>query len=353
MNLLKLMSLCLLTLPGLASAHNLMVCDNGATLNWPNPTRTLRPAEVSFPAGSAVLESLQTAVARFNQNPSNFRFSLGGSVQTVGLGNLRSEVLFTDEDWAYPAAAWITYSCVLGLITDADVAFHVDEDWTTSMTATRHWGYGGDFRPFQNSVLQELGYAIGLGHEDDEYNIMGTSSRHMHVNGNTARSYFGEDASVGAMALYGVRIPRIEDLSVSHWKYSGTDGEYATHTKTQVYSSQGVALPLQGGGHRVASGQTIRVEFTYENNGGTQQNNRRVGLYLSTDNVIQTTDQRLGTFNVTLGRNSVYTMMRSITLPAGLQSGQRYWIGAIIDDNGQLAEVSEANNATWLPLYVP
>ena len=39
------------------------------------------------------------------------------------------------------------------------------------------------------------------------------------------------------MYLYGLYGGTLEDLAVTHWKYSGTDGEYSTHVRTRVLDS--------------------------------------------------------------------------------------------------------------------
>ena len=55
---------------------------------------------------------------------------------------------------------------------------------------------------------------------------------------------------------------------------------------------------------------------------------------------------------MTLGRNSVYTTVHSVTLPSTLTSGEYYWIGAIIDEEDNVSEEVEWNNATRLPIKV-
>src|SRR3546814_15092552 len=100
---------------------------------------------------------------------------------------------------------------------------------------------------------------------------MGSDFEHIHVNGATATAYIGEDASDGAVFLYGTRAPAFEDVAVVHWKYSGASGEYSDHTKTVVYNSGGAVLPTVNvageTGYRVDRGQTVRAEFPYEHHG--------------------------------------------------------------------------------------
>jgi subtilase family serine protease len=104
--------------------------------------------------------------------------------------------------------------------------------------------------------------------------------------------------------------------------------------------------------YKVNAGDTVRVQFTYENNGANTQGGVKVGFYVSTNNLITTRDDRLGGTTMTLGRNSVYTTEHSVSLPSTLTSGEYYWLGAIIDEEDNVSEEVEWNNATYLPIKV-
>jgi hypothetical protein len=43
-----------------------------------------------------------------------------------------------------------------------------------------------------------------------------------------------------------------------------------------------------------------------------------------------------------------YTWERTVTLPGNLNSGQVYWVGAVIDTAGVLSESNESNNAAYV-----
>jgi hypothetical protein len=224
------------------------------------------------------------------------------------------------------------------------------------MTRTNLWNYGGSFRPFQTTAIHELGHALGLAHTNNTYNIMGTDWTHIHANGTTARSYLGEDAANGVVYLYGTSGSTLEDLGVTHWKYLGTSGEYSTHQKTRVTNSSGGALPtftVSGEtGYYVSKGQVVRLELTYENNGKTTQSSSDVRFYVSTNNTISTSDTLLGSTTFSLGRNTVMTTSNSLTIPSSLTSGVTYYLGAVIDADGSLGEMTEGNNATYLPIRI-
>jgi hypothetical protein len=190
-----------------------------------------------------------------------------------------------------------------------------------------------------------------LGHEADEYNIMGSDWTHISLSGSTARSYSGEDANDGAVALYGLFSGGvIEDVGVVHMKRIGASGEYSSHGLTKMYNTSGTELPYTNfDGQRryqVSKGQQVKVEFTYENNGEAYQN-PNVALYVSTNSAITTSDTQLTTFPFGLGRADVSTYSRTITIPTNLTSGSTYYIGAFIDWNNAITEVTSLNNTAY------
>jgi hypothetical protein len=74
-------------------------------------------------------------------------------------------------------------------------------------------------------------------------------------------------------------------VSVTHWRRTGSAGGYSTHGQTRMFTSGGAVLPsVAFNGQRrytVSPGQTVRVEFTFENSGRSWQSSM-VGYYLST-----------------------------------------------------------------------
>ena len=318
---------------------------------WSAKKATLRAAAVSFPAGNAYRTALSTVVSRWNQNPSNFRFTQVYGDTSVGLGNGQSEVWFSAD--AGLCSPGVTYSWwnSSGQLTETDICFYNGVSYTTSMNKTSIWPYGGASRPFQTTAMHEYGHALGLGHEADEYNIMGSDWTHVSLSASTARSYSGEDANDGAVALYGGYANGvIEDVGVVHMKRTGASGEYSSHGLTKMYNTSGVELPYTNfNGQRrynVSKGQKVQVEFTYENNGETYKT-PSVGIYLSTNSTISTADTQLLTFSYGLGRANVSTSKRTITIPSNLSSGSTYYLGAFVDWNNAISEVTSANNTAY------
>ena len=322
---------------------------------WASSRVTMRASQQSFPAGSAFRTSLTNVISRFNQNPSNQSFAMVWDDTATALGNRENEVWFSTDSQYNPAVTywWITSS---GTIVEADVIFYSAVNWTTSMNKTSLITFGGTGRPFETTAMHEFGHAAGLRHEEGEYNIMGQDWTHLHLNGLTCRSYLGEDASAGLVALYGSYSVGVrEDVSVTNMKYKSFSGEYSTHQLCSVLTAAGAvpAYTTFEGQRRfaVTRGQSFQFEFTLENLGETTRP-VNVGYYLSTDSMIATTDRRIATRAVTLGREDVDTLKQSLLIPTDLVAGRTYWIGAIVDWDNLLVEVDASNNAAYHTVLV-
>jgi len=71
-----------------------------------------------------------------------------------------------------------------------------------------------------------------------------------------------------------------------------------------------------------------------------------VGIYLSSDTKITTSDDRIGSQSVFggLAAGASKSQNTDVTVPNSLNSGI-YWIGAIADYDGRVSESNGANNA--------
>lgn len=364
---LWLVLLWMVTTAPVAFGWQIWYCD-GDKIQWQGTPR-IRASAVGFAAGSSARTALQAVINRWNNSPADFRFELRFNDRNVGLGNGQNEVWFSDSgilDGA-PAVAFPWDDCGdFGFgdgdseIEEQDVVFACDSDWDCDpdfvdtvdwyfgRNKTRMNSYGGTERSFRTAAMHEFGHALGLLHEDGEYNVMGQDRKHIHSYGDGATAYPGEDASDGAVELYGSSATQREDVAVVHWRYTGTDGEYSQHGRTRIFDNAGVELDVDGSGrYRVDNGQEIKVEFTFENNGSTTQSNVQVGFYLSEGTTISLGDRGLGGIAPDLGRNSVYERKSSVTLPNDLISGDIYRIIAVIDENNEIEEVYEDNNITY------
>jgi hypothetical protein len=334
----------------------------GHKIRFDSSSQTIRPSTTSFPSGYWE-NGIRDTVTKFNRNPSNFSYSV--SMDSGGVGRNNGQ----NETWGdtgsilsgAPAIAYQYWTCYWLFgdhvhMDEVDVIFDYGSpwQWTADTVKSSLIRYTGSLRAIQTTGAHELGHGLILNHVNTEYNIMGTDFEHIHVNGSTATAYTGEDAADGAVFLYGDR--SWEDVGVVHWKYSGASGEYSDHTKTVIYNTSGSVLStvtVAGEtGYRVNRGQTVRVEFTYENMGAHTQNGIATGYFISTNDLITTFDRRIGGATWNLSRGDVLTTTVDVVIPNDLTSGTNYWIGVVIDENNAISENVEINNATYIPIRV-
>jgi hypothetical protein len=312
-------------------------------------------------------DALETQVERFNFNPSKFRLDLSLNEGSVAFANEQNEIWFSfsqdllDER---PGATQMRYTCTnfKSEFVEMDVVLQGDFsliDWSYTDDRASLSAYGGENRALRTTLMHELGHVMGLLHTIETYGVMGNSSRHNNTNGSRSRTYLGEDGSSGAVKLYGTASSSVEDVGVSHWKFkaSGDDpfDDYSEHTRTRVYDSNGDLIEAKEGKdgenhYEVRKGQTIQVEFTYENNGQDEQT-VSAGYYLSGNNKITTGDLFLDDRPFTLSRNTAHVHRKTVTIPAWVPSGL-YFVGVVIDYDNKLSEKTANNNATYIGIKV-
>ena len=104
-------------------------------------------------------------------------------------------------------------------------------------------------------------------------------------------------------------------------------------------------------------GGTLNVNAVIANRGDAAAGTSRVGFYLSTNTTITSFDYALGSCNVSaLAPNASANCALAATVPATVPPG-RYYLGAIVDPNGEVQESNDANNdlagATTLTITNP
>ncbi len=334
-------------LSSIATAHTFL----GA--GWAGNKANMYANRVSFPPGSSYRAALGTVERRFlYEQPSQIYFDMFYDDASSSLSNGHSEIWFTSDPGFGSGAAFIIIEN--GIIVAGDIVFHTDVEFTTSTQKTAIRAYDGDKRPFEPAVLHEFCHVAGLGHEDDEYNVMGEESTHITCNGSTYRSYIGEDAANGLVALHGYFNGIVgEDVGVSLFKRTGQlPGGYSDHEKCLMYSRWGPLLSsTEFNGQRrynVVPGHSVDVEFTYENNGGSYQSGVTLGFYISTNSYISKHDTLISSQTINLARDNVFTGKRRVTIPTNLMRGRTFYLGVIVDDDNSLPnESTESNNAAY------
>lgn len=340
---------------GDAFAYNLIKC-GGQPVKWSSGVFAVSAHSAGFPAGPW-RDALAYVVSRWDNNPSLLSFSISYDDPNVGRNNGQSEVWWSSglENGA-PAIAYWLWNPSTCRFTEVDIAFDINVPYTYTTNKTSLWPYGGPYRPFQTTAMHEFGHGGGLAHTANTYNVLGQDYTHIHANGSTARAYPGEDASTGLVAAYGLWSGAAEDVGVVHWRWTGSSGEYSTHSRTRIFNSSGVELPKVPTSsvepvYRVSKGQTVQLELSYESLGKSSKT-VAVGYYLSTNDTITTADWLLGSTSLTFNRNTVLTWKKTLTIPSNLTSGQTYWLGAIVDYTNALVEGDENNNATYIGIRV-
>ena len=361
-----------------ANAASWLECDgdSGKKQKWGGNSTTVEISSNSYPPGWQ--SRIKDAIKIVNYNPSPFMINTVVRGNGVADGNGQNEIYAADID--APGVARMWYDCswywAFGThwdwgLTEVDVILDSHRDdgtrrpWTTSRNKSQINKYGGSNDMAEGVFVHEFGHFLGLMHVNTGYNIMGDSWDHMITQNGKTRSYFGEDASKGARILYGNQNTWYRDLSMSHFRYTGVDGEYSTHDRTRAFRNNGASWVQTGvyggdGGSviepiwEVNLGERIRFEYTVENNGKQTENNVRGGLYISTNDWISTSDRLMGThvWPSIAAQGAAYTFTFEITVPNNLQRRRVYWVGYIIDDNNTVHEKTGKNNAAYVPVWI-
>ncbi len=327
----------------------------GTPIKWPNESCTMRLSSVSF-ASSTVRNAMHEAADLWDDAPSDFDFYVLNGDTSVNYGNGQSESWFTSNQYYLNGAPAVAYNYSWGDdLTESDVIFDSADTWTFGNSKSQATAYFGPGIHFKSTAIHELGHSLGLAHEADTYNVMGDSHRHLSTNGSTCRAYPGEDASDGAVELYGYDSSYPQDVGIAHWRRTGQSGEYSTHGKSRVFRSNGAVAPAVGvngdWGWQVAAGESVEVEFAFENNGASTQR-PRVRYYGSTNDYISPSDTLLASGRPTVSRNTVYMRRQRVTVPSWLDSGDVYFLGAILDYDGAISESNENNNRTYIGIRI-
>nr|VFK23998.1 MAG: CARDB protein [Candidatus Kentron sp. LFY] len=102
-------------------------------------------------------------------------------------------------------------------------------------------------------------------------------------------------------------------------------------------------------------GESVTANVTLKNSGASTGVGFSTRYYLSTDSTITTGDIYLGASSSgSLGYNGTEDKSATFALPENLIDGETYYLGAIVDDDNQVAgESNEGNNTKLLATFLP
>ncbi|MCB1740140.1 MAG: zinc-dependent metalloprotease [Gammaproteobacteria bacterium] len=301
---------------------------------WPDGDNIVMD-DVLLPAGT-FSDPAQFQMSEWNQldttnNSHPFRisnspqFSFGSNDGDNTIGFLGEAGLNSEYGLSYSnALAWtICYSSFwTGRIKECDV----------TLDPTLPWSLGPDDNNwFQSTVLHELGHVRGLGHYNGYLSMQ-----------NSGQSKFLRDETLYMDDRVGVRQHATtvteRDVTIYNKWHDGAVPRWMSMSATTL-----------------REGDTIELRnITVENRGSQSFNSSlRFGVYLSTNSIISTGDQRLNTGSWgSFGTFTFSTFDWSATIPSVGDCTTRY-IGGIIDDNGAWNERFEGNNAVVFTNGVP
>lgn len=312
---------------------------------------TVRPNNIA--QNSAYGQAIASAAQKWSSTRANASIGLvWANGAEPALGNGVSEVYFVDN-LEHPATTFTYKGPPTCVITEADVLFVDYHPWAASDDPDDLSAYAGSDTNFEAVALHEFGHVLGLDHRNDVYNVMGDANTHVHRNNGIVTAYPGEWGVTRAVELYGQKPGAYEDLGIAHWRRSGAYGMYSLHSRTLLHSEDGssvIELFEADQKFEVDIGAKVSLDMTLENFGKHEQE-VRIGYYLSNNDNITTQDRFLGSHVRKIGPN-VPTTINSpdLTLPSDLAPEHDYWIGAIVDDDQQVAEVAEWNNRSSIAI---
>lgn len=345
-----------LALPAVASAYETHPTP------WNDPQKTFRVLTGMPSAFKAVMDDVE---AQYAQNPTTHQATvIWDDDNGWGLPNWENEVgWISNMSSVCPSAGggcaklWINFDPFDAYIVEADIVFDKFTDWTTGTDKTVHMSYGGTQRPFLCTALHEMGHAMGLQHENDRYNIMGTDWNFISTNDNAFRCEIGADAMAGLAAMYGVQYPRT-DFGLSHFHYTGAGGNgnaYSQHGRNGLYTIKNLAginvyWPLNkqsDGAWLVPAGATVYLEVTAQN-ASTSSKVMPLSIMLSENGLISSLDYNLGNAFYSMAAGQVTTLMVPIVVPTTYIDPDPWYIGAIADNAGSYSEDLESNNKVYI-----
>ncbi len=334
-------------------AYTYITCTDGSPLDFGSGHMTFDYANNLFESEKTAMDTGHARLTEF----SNSSITIGNRNDTsYATGNGENDI-FYDSSVGTAMCAYTYYNSPSCYVVEADMVYG-NQTWKTTDNS-QHLPYTSG-RSVTGTAVHEGGHCIGMAHTNNLYNMMGAEYSHVTRNGTNAYYGPGEDLSDGLIDLHGKRsvTDGYRDLGITVMRYDGVSGEYSTHKFGVLTDSTGTTtLPTAGSyegqtKYQVTAGDTIRMELTEENNGELNTEYPNIGYYLSWNSTISTIDTLLGTNTSTyLGRGSPYETTRNVTIPSDTAAGNNF-LGAIIDYDNLIGEVTAGNNVAYYPVSV-
>jgi len=301
---------------------------------WPSDPN-MRVASISFPSGSTWRSDLENGMGRWNGMWGmwlEFDYSFVGDV-TYSNGDGNNSVGFvSDEDIdGYWGLTWTDSDG--DEIVETDITFNVDISWNTGAQDERT---RDETQPsFRKVVVHEFGHSLGLKHYCAELAQMAQGyAGHVWYGGNsTYRHHPSPDDCQGARFQYPYPSNSEEDATLMNFEMDGA-------CDSETWRNNSVITTVSAGGE-------VDVEYTVCNVGNVGIN-FSLGVYLSSNDYISTSDTYIGGFSYYLPAHYAWERDKTFSIPSSVSPGT-YYIGAVVDIGSILSEVRESNNRLVFP----
>jgi hypothetical protein len=328
---------------------------------------------------SQFFTAVSNAAARIQSGPHNYSISafqqsdsaipfVENNIDEIYFGPLPSTVFAsTTHYWKEERNA---FKQLVGVkISSADIILNNTPGFFDINSSTAWELTGKSKASLEETLIHELGHAIGLSHTSVVRDNMGGPGCGMYANGKSGKAYMGERMNWYLQSLYGVWNGGYADFGISAYNRTGsytTEGQKpyarcgftddvggppaefisnASYHKGWIRSPTHPVWALQ-----VMPGDLVRVRFTIESTKNATQ--LPLKLYFSSNDVISTTDVELYSTSLTTAANDVpYVFEVYVTIPYSATGGFTA-LGAILDPTNIVSEWSKNNNIAYFPIYV-
>jgi Matrixin/CARDB len=311
---------------------------DGAT--WGGASTTLSLNSTSFPAGNVFNNNAQFAMSDWNGVAgSAFRFFVNSTNcdPNVHLPTSDNCVAFVAASSLNGALGVTTTASLFGSMLNADVRFNVGTSWTSGLNVA-DFSFGPPFS-FRGVARHEFGHVLGLCHEDRTGNVVLMNSLYTAGGVKPANPHW--DDRNGVRSLYsGSGSER--DLIAYMWKKT-------TNDVTGCASSATFSVPVASVPTLANAGDTVTLEYSFENAGNLASGNFNIAFLLSTNNIISIADTLVGTnLGASAPAHSRGTFTRALVVPGNTPPGT-FFLGICLDQNNGVSESNEGNNCAVAP----